>query len=236
MDFLDIVAAETATPGKLVGHLSYILLVASMMMRSMRALRVVAITAGIVSAIYGWFFLRDLVTVFWEVVFVTVNLAQLLIMAIANRRARFDAEQERFVAAALPGVEKGVATRVLRLARHIDIEEDTVLTREGEAASSMWFVLRGAARVEKDGRMVGVCARDDFLGEIGFMLDQPATATAIVTHPMRCLVFETAALRALLDRDDGLRHAMEVSFNRNLVGKLVKANEGRGEPVPVVAH
>ena len=230
-------AAEFATPGKLLGHLSYVLLVASMMMRRMKTLRIVAVAAGTVSALYGWFFLRDFVTVFWEVIFVAVNLAQLIIMEIANRRARFGEEEARFVAAALPDVERGEARRVLRLAERLEIAEGETLTVEGERPGRLWFVLQGAARVEKDGRMVGVCARDDFVGEIGFMLDTTATATAVVTHPMHCLVFDTARLRELLARQPALRHALEASFNRDLVGKLVKANETRrlvaeSEPLP----
>ena len=234
--WIDFLTAEFASPGKLLGHLSYVLLVASMMMRSMKLLRIVAVGAGVVSALYGWFFLRDFVTVFWEVVFVTVNLLQLLLMEIANRRARFGEEEARFVAAALPDVEKGEARRVLAIATRLELDEDAILTREGERPGRLWFVLHGAARVEKEGRMVGVCARDDFVGEIGFMLDSAATATTVVTHPMRCLVFETEALRALLAKNPPLRHALEASFNRDLVSKLVKANEKRDafdvEPVP----
>ena len=52
MEFGDLVE-QLATPGKLVGHLSYALLVASMLMRSMRRLRMVAIAAGLTSMAYG---------------------------------------------------------------------------------------------------------------------------------------------------------------------------------------
>ena len=80
--------------------------------------------------------------------------------------------------------------------------------------------------------MVGVCGHDDFIGEIGFMLGSNASATTIVTNSARCLSFDHETLQTMLSKDEQLRHALESSFNRNLVGKLVKSNEGTGEALP----
>ena len=226
MDWETYLIEQFATPGKLVGHLSYILLVASMMMRTMKWLRIIAISAGVVSALYGYFFLRDFVTVFWEVVFVTTNLVQLLIMEIENRRAKFSEDENKFIEAVIPDVERALAKRLLKLAKHVDYEPGSILTQEGKPVERLLFLLRGAVRIDKEGAMVGVCGHDDFIGEIGFMLKTNATATSIVTNSARALSFDPETLRNLLSKHPDLRHALESSFNRNLVGKLVKSNEG----------
>ena len=228
MDWNAFLLEQFASPGKLVGHLSYILLVASMMMRSMKWLRVIAISAGVVSALYGYFFLLDFVTVFWEVIFVSVNLIQLLLLEIENRRAKFSEEEEKFIKAALANVERAHAKRLLRLAKHLEFESGAILTREGELVEKLLFVISGAVRVDKAGAMVGVCGHDDFIGEIGFMLGTNATATSIVTNSARCLSFDHETLRNMLSKEAALRHALESSFNWNLVGKLVKSNKGTG--------
>lgn len=214
------------SPGRLVGHLSYILLIVSMMMRTMTKLRIFAVSAGLVSAIYGYFWLNDPVTVFWEVVFVLTNVIQLSILAIENKRALFDEDEQRFVDAAVPNVEKAQAKRLLKAGVWCDAAAGDVLTREGEIASHLVFVATGAVRIEKFGRIVGVCGHHDFVGEISFMNNQPATATAIVTNSIRYLKFEREKLRKLVDKDKEIRHALETSFNRNLVEKLIKSNEG----------
>ena len=156
------------------------------------------------------------------------NLIQLVIIEIENRRARFSEYEQRFIDLALPGVEKAHAKRLVRLAqiRHFDAGE--VLVGEGDKVETLLFVLEGAARIDKQQTMVGVCGRDDFIGEIGFMLDSEATATATVTNQMTCFSFDRAPLAAMLGRDENLRHAMESSFNRNLVGKLIKSNNEAG--------
>ena len=228
MDWNAFLIEEFTSPGKLVGHLSYALLVFSMLMRSIKWLRIIAISAGVVSAIYGYFWLKDFVTVFWEIVFVTVNLLQLLYLAWENQRARFSEDEEQFIKAALPTVEKAHARRLLKLATWEEFDVETQLTTEGEPIKRLLFILRGTVRIEKEGVLVGVCGHDDFLGEIGFMLEAPATATAIVANSARCLSFEREPLAKMLAKDNELRHALESSFNRNLVGKLVKSNDGRG--------
>lgn len=225
MDWNTFLFEQFASPGKLVGHLSYALLISSMLMRSMKWLRVIAIAAGIVSAIYGYFWLKDFVTVFWEIIFVTTNLVQLLILEWENRRAKFSEDEMRFVKAALPGVEKAHARRLLRLAQWKEFEVGKKLTCEGEKVEHLIFILAGAVKIEKSDIMVGVCGHDDFIGEIGFMMGKPATATATVSNSVRCLCFARAPLATMLDKDMPLRHAMESSFNRNLVDKLIKSND-----------
>lgn len=225
MEWQDIVVEQFATPGKLVGHLSYILLVASMMMRSMKWLRIIAVSAGIVSALYGYFFLRDFVTVFWEVIFVSVNLIQLLLLEFENRRARFSKDEQKFISAAIPGVEKAHARRLLRLAQHLEYPAGHAITCEGETVSALTFIIEGAVQIEKNDEIVGVCGHDDFIGELGFMTDAKATASAVVASSVRCLSFDYGPLRQLLAKEPALRDAINTSFNRNLMGKLVKSNE-----------
>ncbi len=228
MEWSDFFIEQFASPGKLVGHLSYVLLVVSKMMRSMKWLRMIAISAGVVSAFYGYFFLLDFVTVFWEIIFVSVNLIQLLLLELANRRARFSDDEQRFIKAALPRVEKAHAHRLLKLAKHTEFQAGEYLTTEGVPVEKLYFIIEGAVRIDKEGSMVGVCGHDDFIGEIGFMMDGTATATAVVTHSVRCLTFDYLPLKGMLDKEMGLRQSLESSFNRNLVGKLVKSNEVTG--------
>ena len=233
MDFADTLIEEFASPGKLVGHMSYVLLILSMMMRSMTWLRIIAVMAGLVSVGYG-IVLQDAVVIFWEVIFVSVNLVQLLLMEIQNRRARFSADEEQFINSVLAGVEKAHCSSLLKLAQHVEFDVEEKLTREGEPVESLLFILEGAVRIERDGELVGVCGHDDFLGELGFMLGTEASATAIVANSARCLSFEFEPLKALLDKNHNLRYALEASFNRNVMGKLVKANDSK-QPEPELA-
>ena len=53
-----------------------------------------------------------------------------------------------------------------------------------------------------------------------------------VANETRCCTFDVAALKAVLDRNPGMRQALEEGFNRNLVGKLERMNEANRSGAP----
>lgn len=213
-------------PDQLYGHASYVLLIVSMLMRDIVWLRVLAIFSGIVALYYRTIVVYDPVSIFWEALFVLANLGQLAILYVERHRARFTAEELLFIDTALPGIDKALASRLMKHGNWQDVPSDTVLTTMGQMVPQLMFIASGLVTISRDNKMVGACGQGDFLGEISVMGNRPATATATTTKPVRFLGFEREALASLLRQNPELRHAMEASFNRNLIEKLTRLNEG----------
>lgn len=211
-------------PGALVGHFAYVLLIVSMMMRSMHWLRIFAIGAGTVSAIYYWT-LGDYVSMFWESLFSLVNIIQLLIIAFENRRGRFTREEELFIASCLQGLERAQSRRLVRLGAWTEVSDETVLITENTCPQFLKFIVEGSARIEHNNNILGLVGKGDFLGEMSYLTGKPASATVVTNTKVRYLGFDGAKLRDHLTKNPDVRHALESSFNRNLVEKLVKTNE-----------
>ncbi len=76
---MDLTLKSAFLTGGMVGHLSYVLLVLSMVMRRMSLLRMLVIASAFVAITYDWFWLKDPVGVFWETLLVLVNIVQLSI-------------------------------------------------------------------------------------------------------------------------------------------------------------
>jgi len=86
---------EWLDPSQVLTHLPYALLVLSMMMSDMVWLRTIAIAAGLFRILNrGWINI-DHVVVPWEILFVAVNIAQLLIIWYYRKRHRFSEEEQR---------------------------------------------------------------------------------------------------------------------------------------------
>ena len=221
--FFDSFMAQFLNPANLPGHFAYVLLIISMLMRKMIWLRVFAIAAGAFSAIY-YTTLGDWVSCVWESTFALVNLAQLLVLFIENRRGKFSSEEQQFIDIALHGLERAHARKLMKLGKWAEIGEGEVLINEDSTPTHLYFIVNGTARVVRHERPVGLVGPGDFLGEMSYLTGKHATATVSVLTPMRCLTFERNALRAHLERNPEVRHAMEGGFNRNLVDKLVKTN------------
>lgn len=208
----------------MVGHLSYMLLVLSMIMRTMTKLRIIAVSAGVTSMAYGLFWLNDPVTVFWEFVFVSVNLIQLLILTYENRSAKHSEEEAVIVNTMVKGLDRRHARTVLRLGTWKEADPGSILIEEGQMVPNLMLLTRGAVQVERDGRIIGVCGEGDFLGEISFLNGVGATANVTVANQVRYFAFERQRLKSALERDPELRTAVEASINRNLAAKLVKTS------------
>lgn len=220
-------------PVILFGHFTYFLLIVSMLMRRMVWLRSFAVASGVAKIIYRAFFVFDPVSVLWETVFVLVNIGQLLLIWYYERHHRFTEDQRHFVDSMPLSVERRVLKRLLSFATVREIPADVVLVREGEVVKDLLYVATGVARIESAGRIIAVCGPGDYLGEMSFLSGEAATATVVASKPMRVLAFDQQRLRASVNSDAAIHRAMEAGLNRNLVGKLVRANTARIAPLSV---
>jgi hypothetical protein len=216
---------ELIDPNNAVGHLNYILVILSVSMTNMRWLRIFGMAGGIVGIVYYGFQMSDYISAMWEFIFALVNGVQLAIMAAAGRHRARDDDEKLFVETVIPTLDGNLRSRMLKLARWETRQPDEVLVEEGQLSPQLVFIARGAASIEKAGRIVGVCGPGDFLGEMSFLTGRPASASVRVTNEIRCCLFDPAALKALSQRNPAIRQALELSFNRNLVGKLERMNE-----------
>lgn len=218
-EFFSKFLADFTDPQNLVGHIAYVLLIVSMMMRSMNWLRFFAIMAGTISSIY-YSILGDYVSMFWEALFSLVNLGQLIILKIENQRGRFSDEENYFISTCLPGVEKLHTRKLMKFGAWTEVQEGVPLTTQDTCPSKLKFIVSGEAIIERDGKQLGVAKCGDFIGEMSFLTNKPASATVTTTEPTRYLAFDITALREHLQKNPQVRHALEASFNRDLVGKL----------------
>ncbi len=207
-------------------HFPYALLVVSMLMRRMVWLRAIAIFAGVSRILIRSMILYDPVTVAWESALVLINIGQLLLIWWDKGHAHANQDEALLASTILPGESGRAIRRLLKLARWRNVDAGDTLLREGQRVDELLFVTEGAARIERGGALVAICSRGDFVGEMGFVSGDAATATVVADRPMRLASFDAAALKAHLAADNELRHALQASFNRNLIGKLSRANGG----------
>ncbi len=212
------------------GHFPYVLLILSMLMRDIVWLRSIAILAGVARVIIRAMIVYDPVAVFWETALVLVNVAQLLLIWWDTRHAHTNDDERLLVAKVLPDLPRRIARRLLSHAKWSDIASGSVLATEGRPVPELIFVTDGVARIEKNGTLVAICSKGDFVGEMSFIAGGGATATVVADKPMRVASFDRFRLSELLEQNPELRHALESSFNRNLIDKLTKASAPPAAP------
>jgi membrane protein len=67
-------------------------------------------------------------------------------------------------------------------------EVGEVVFKEGEVGREMYYILSGAATINKEGKVLKVIGEGDYFGEIAMLLNTPRTATITVVEPDTRLV------------------------------------------------
>lgn len=215
--------------GGIVGHASYLLLVVSMMMRTLWMLRVLVIASSVAGITFDAVWLNNPVGVFWESLLVAVNLVQLGIIHLENRRARFTPEEARFMETRFPDLGRAQRRRLLNHGLWITGEPGVELTREGQPVRHLVFLASCEARIDSGGQTVASCEPGAFVGEMTVLGGESATGTAVLTRPGRYWCIEAGVLRTLVRRYPEIRSALEAAFAINLREKLIRSNRRAAE-------
>jgi hypothetical protein len=229
MSFIDGLIAGLTDPVELFGHFTYLLLIVSMLMRRMVALRLLAVASGLAKIVYRAVFVLDPVSVLWETIFVLVNVGQLVIIWYYEYHHRFSEEKDHFARNMPSDVDRSALKRLLDLAELECYAPDDVLTREGDKVTKLIYVADGIVKIEHMDRVVAICGPGDYVGELSYLSGNPASATSVVVKPVRALTFDQVALGAAIKSDAQLRRTLESALNRNLAGKLARSNESGAE-------
>jgi hypothetical protein len=221
---LDLTLESAFSTGGLVGHLAYLLLVLSMLMRSLFWLRVIVIASALTAILYAGIWLRDPVSLFWESALVVVNVVQITIEWRSNRKARFSPEEQAFVDARLQGLGRFEARRLLDLGRWVEAPVGQTLTVEGRPVPDLVYLVEGTVAIRVGGRRVATCSPGSFVGEMSLVGSDMASATAETETPARYWAIPTKTVTELREQNTRLAAALEVAIAHDLKSKIVAAN------------
>ncbi len=105
---------QFSAPPDLIGHLSFLMLVLAMTMRSMWKLRVMVAASAILAIAYDMFWLADPANLLWQVILlVTVLIMLALRWRAGGRDVGFSGEERHLIDTALPNLKPQDARRLL---------------------------------------------------------------------------------------------------------------------------
>jgi len=139
-----------------------------------------------------------------------------------DRRPTVFTEEDLVVYRALPQVSPGEFRRLVAIAERETTSAPLEVTREGVLPEHLYYLVDGAFMLDKRGNSRRIDG-PTFLGEIAYMLDRPASATATLEGGARYIRWKVTDLKALIAKDPILKNALEFAFNRDLAVKVVDA-------------
>lgn len=207
----------------LLGHLSFVIFALSIMMKDIVWLRIVSIFGSIFAIGFNYYVPGGpiWIVIGWSLVFIMIHLYNLVILIRERQGVNFTPEEKEIFETVFRGFSPVEFMKLLRIGEWRSITENEKLVKEGECFDDIIFIYNGEASISSNGKVINSLKDGAFIGEMGFLSGNEATATVQSKSPLRCLVWPGEELKKLLMRNPSMNSALQTVFNTDLMQKLV---------------
>lgn len=207
------------------GHLSYILIAVSYWLTDIFWLRVVAVVGLSLEIVYFLMSGGDLrAGIGWDLVFIAINLYQLYRLVQERLSLRLPEKDRDLLRKVLAGLNDGQIARLLGAGALYDLPAGTTLAEENEALEKLYFICDGRVSVTISGRAVSQLEEGNFVGEVAFLTERPATATVVAETPLRALAFDRDTLNQFFKNETEVAGLIYQLIGRELAHKIKVSN------------
>ena len=205
------------------GHLTFALIAFSYLVRDILLLRILSIVASAAGIFYNFFVAAEplWLVINWNLVFVGVNVAQIIASLYDKRKIAFSEEQQELYETVFQQFSPIEFLKIMRIAQKHQAEPNQLLATAGQQLDSLMLIVSGEALVENQDKELNRLKDGQFIGEMGFWFDQDATASVKVLNPTQYLSWKKSELKKLLERNPNLKFAMQTIIGRDLSKKLI---------------
>ena len=196
MQFLEFVTDITV-----VFFIANTIYVISYMLTSMFWLRLLAVIAAASTFPYFYFQIEPLWSaLFWQSCFLTVNLVNLLVLLYSRRSASFDEHEDLAYEIKFSDLKPHEARPIFKYAKRMTVVGEQLLLKDGEDNESLYLILEGECRVEKNGQDVATLAAGHFVGELSILSGDVVSADVIASNQTRLMFWDKRSLAPLFKR------------------------------------
>ena len=134
-----------------------------------------------------------------------------------------EAERE-LLRSVFTGLDDVQIAQLLVAGRFNDIAKGTTLAEENKPLQTLFFICAGHVKVTVGGREVAHLEKGNFVGEIAFLTEKPATATVVAEDSVRALVFERTELNQFFRNEAEVAGLIYQLLGRELAQKIKVSN------------
>ncbi|MFN0128569.1 MAG: Crp/Fnr family transcriptional regulator [Verrucomicrobiales bacterium] len=207
---------------ELLTHLSCALSMGAFLVRDMLWLRALAILSSLVWMVA--MLLTDTVimaSMFWNAVFVSINLWQIGSLVHENRSVSFTDEEKQLYDGLFRHFKPGEYSQFLRLGQWQDLAPGAILVEKGRPCDGIWVLSHGLAEVvDEPGELKAALGTHDFVGEMSYLTQEPPSATVRMITDGRALFWKKERLDSFFRLHPTLKIGYQSVITSNLAAKL----------------
>ena len=209
--------------GDLTGHLAFGLIALSFLVKDIFWLRLMSITASCFSIFYNYFIPAEpmAIAIFWNGIFIAVNLYHIGIILYEKRQVKMDDKNEELYSTLFKDMTPVEYLKISRAAQWETLKPNMRIITQGMPVPNLYLIYNGTVDVLVDNKKITDLRDGEFVGEMSFLTEKVATATCKVKHETQCLVWKQRDFKELLKRNPSLYFTIQSVLSAQVSDKLV---------------
>jgi signal-transduction protein with cAMP-binding, CBS, and nucleotidyltransferase domain len=159
----------------------------------------------------------------WNIVFVLVNIYHIAVILYEKRPINMDDKNQELYDTLFKEMSPVEYLKISKAAKWIKFKSGEVITTQKSPVKDLVLIYNGTVDVAVDEKKVADLRDGQFVGEMSFLTEKPATATCIVKHDSECLVWKQNEFKELLKRNPSLYFSIQSLLSAQVSSNLVKS-------------
>ena len=203
----------------IAGHLAFGLIAFSFLVKDILWLRIVSILASLFSVFYNWVIPIEpmWIAIHWNFVFIILNLYHIAVIIYEKRPIKMAPKDKELYETLFKDLSPVEYLKISKVAEWKTYKSGEKIIRQGTPVTDLILIYNGTVDVAVDGKGVAQLKDGQFVGEMSFLTEKPATATCIVKHKTECLVWKQPEFKELLKRNPSLYYTIQSLLSNQLV-------------------
>jgi hypothetical protein len=211
----------------IAGHLAFGLIAFSFLVKDILYLRLVSILASLFSVFYNYVIPAEpmWIAVGWNFVFISLNLYHIAVLVYEKRPVHMSPKHKELYETMFKDLTPVEFLKITKIADWEHFKSGEVITQQGRAVPDLNLIYNGTVNVTVDRVKVAELKDGQFVGEMSFLTEKPATATCVVQHDSEVLVWKQEQFKELLKRNPSLYFTIQSLLSTQVSSALVNISK-----------
>ena len=203
----------------IAGHLAFGLIAFSFLVKDILWLRIVSILASAFSIFYNWVIPVEpmWIAIHWNLVFIMLNLYHIAVIIYEKRPVHMNPKDKELYETLFKDLSPVEYLKISKIANWKKFKAGQKIIKQGLPVKDLVLIYNGTVDVAVDKGKVAELRDGQFVGEMSFLTEKPATATCITKHATECLVWKQDEFKELLKRNPSLYYSIQSLLSNQLV-------------------
>ena len=213
--------------GDITGHLAFGLIAFSFLVKDILYLRLLSILASVFSIFYNYFIPPEpmMIAVFWNGVFIITNLYHIAVIIYEKRPVKMSPKEKELYETMFRGLSPVEFLKIIKVAEWKEFKSPLPIIQQGKLVNDLILIYNGAVDVLVNDKKVAELKDGQFVGEMSFLTEKPATATCKVSHTTECLVWPQKDFKDLLKHNPSLYFTIQGLLSEQVSNNLVSSSQ-----------